>query len=615
MDKFDYRDVPINTSPATPTERQIRLLTIYSATVCTLKTFTLAQKPKYEALSYCWGPKASGHLISINEQPFMVQPNLFGALHRLQRAGRPREMWIDAICIDQSSVNERNFTVPFMSDIYANAYWGVVAWIGEEGPDTELVQPFVEHLTDGFNPRKDTYRLPPLNDPGYRALYHFLLTTWSSRVWIVQEVVMAPRRMKLKVMRGRHVLEMKNIALAMSVIYKYNLEPKLGFQYPPRFATLWAEKIQHKDKPALLNIVTRNWLTYASDSRDKIYGLAGLDEEFKRKHIKIDYAETNTVEAVFTDFARRCLLEYGNLEILGALSSATDKHLSTVPSWVPDWTDWKAQTFLFMSAEPDAEGRGLRHFTAAGEDSTACNPTFLGNDENMLQLKGCIIDTIIDIGPVLENSGRAQDALQFLWESEFVAQVQSEYTIVENKRNYGETIVNITSKKTYAQTGEPLLQAYYATLTMDSLHSRHIHRRFDSFRRSRRLRKAYYNYHALTHIIRKNSDIPLFLSINTNNMRLSLAMNHEVNVAMSVSLNRQLVRTSKHGYLGMVTARAREGDKVVLLKGARVPLIIRPTKDGEQAGQRFHMIGDGYFHGIMSGEVWKGENCEELVFV
>jgi hypothetical protein len=95
----------------------------------------------------------------------------------------------------------------------------------------------------------------------------------------------------------------------------------------------------------------------------------------------------------------------------------------TIPSWVPDWTDWRAQTLLFMSAEPDAEGRSLRHFTAAGEDSTTCNPTFFGNDKDMLQLEGYIIDTVLDTGLVLENSWRPQDALNFLLDSELVAQV------------------------------------------------------------------------------------------------------------------------------------------------------------------------------------------------
>jgi hypothetical protein len=54
-------------------------------------------------------------------------------------------------------------------------------------------------------------------------------------------------------------------------------------------------------------------------------------------------------------------------------------------------------------------------------------------------------------------------------------------------------------------------------------------------------------------------------------------------LAMLVSVNRRLVRTSKHGYLGRVTATGQGDGKVALLRGARVSFIIRQLNmNGEQ---------------------------------
>jgi hypothetical protein len=292
-------------------------------------------------------------------------------------------MWIDAVCIDQSNMSERSKTVNFMGAIYSSATGGMVAWFGEEGHDTHLVGPFISSLIEGFEKleaaekkwtalfsRKrdhigNLYGIPALDNPGWRALYNMLLTPWSSRVWIVQEVAMAPRDPEIRVLRGSHVFSMQRIALAMSTIYKYQLQREIKFTYPARFATLWGERISRKQEPTMLDVVQRNWLTYATDPRDKIYGLAGLAEDIK---ITIDY-ETKTAKDVFTDFARCIITEHRSLAILGALSSTSANRSAQLSSWVPDWTAWTPHTFLLISPNPDAEGREFTHFNAAGRDS------------------------------------------------------------------------------------------------------------------------------------------------------------------------------------------------------------------------------------------------------
>lgn len=115
---------------------QIRLLTIEPASnaqdpICiTLRTVRQPSKHKYVALSYTWG-RPSSHLpdnwddplvtkaILVNGKVFAVRCNLFSALQTIRHTGDSRcAWWIDAICINQENVGERNREVTRMGEIY-----------------------------------------------------------------------------------------------------------------------------------------------------------------------------------------------------------------------------------------------------------------------------------------------------------------------------------------------------------------------------------------------------------------------------------------------------------------------------------------------------------------
>ncbi|KAH9208075.1 heterokaryon incompatibility protein-domain-containing protein, partial [Leptodontidium sp. 2 PMI_412] len=87
-------------------------------------------KPEYEALSYVWGKPKVTESISLNGQPFNITTNLFLALRRLRHEDKPRLLWIDAICIDQSNTQERQQQVSRMKEIYSCAS-KVTVWMGE----------------------------------------------------------------------------------------------------------------------------------------------------------------------------------------------------------------------------------------------------------------------------------------------------------------------------------------------------------------------------------------------------------------------------------------------------------------------------------------------------
>jgi hypothetical protein len=66
----------------------------------------------------------------------MVPKNLGRALRRLRYRDRQRRLWMDSVCIDQQSVEEKNVQVAMMGRIFATAR-RVVVWLGEEDGDTD----------------------------------------------------------------------------------------------------------------------------------------------------------------------------------------------------------------------------------------------------------------------------------------------------------------------------------------------------------------------------------------------------------------------------------------------------------------------------------------------
>lgn len=119
-----------------PAGRVIRVVTIQPAAKqnaplrCTLEETCLDKDPiAYEALSYVWGSSGSNDSIICDGQTLKVTTNCLAAMRSLRRRKVPRKLWIDAICIDQTSIPERNSQVKLMGDVYALSQ-RVLIWLG-----------------------------------------------------------------------------------------------------------------------------------------------------------------------------------------------------------------------------------------------------------------------------------------------------------------------------------------------------------------------------------------------------------------------------------------------------------------------------------------------------
>ncbi|KAH9216660.1 heterokaryon incompatibility protein-domain-containing protein, partial [Leptodontidium sp. 2 PMI_412] len=179
---------------------EIRLLCLQprlnsNSVKCTLQKARLSLLPHYVALSYMWGPKEEQKNITLNGFTCPIRSNLWHALLHLRLETGTRFIWADAICIDQSSIEERNHQVAQMWRIYSQAEM-VIAWLGVPGTMSEQAIRTICHYGESSHPSITS----PLNqnamwDRG--SLLDFLLALcrreYWSRLWIVQEILMAKK--------------------------------------------------------------------------------------------------------------------------------------------------------------------------------------------------------------------------------------------------------------------------------------------------------------------------------------------------------------------------------------------------------------------------------------
>ncbi len=166
----------------------------------------------YEALSYVWGDANDRETSFLNGVLFKVTRNLYSALRHLRYADRSRTLWIDAICINQGNVLERNHQVASMGSIYENCR-RVILWLGDADHETDLAVSFIHSACEkprragiSFGTQVFKQRLwarnlnfaasqglfDPNNVPCWAAVCRLLRREWWNRAWIFQEFVSSP---------------------------------------------------------------------------------------------------------------------------------------------------------------------------------------------------------------------------------------------------------------------------------------------------------------------------------------------------------------------------------------------------------------------------------------
>jgi hypothetical protein len=163
---------------------------------CKLSGAKLEPQLQYEALSYEWGPVLPECQILLNGHSFNIRQNLWNALRYLRNENEERVLWIDALCINQGDVAERNHQVAQMGRIYSCST-RCIAWVGtEDDPNTIGINSNIELAMNFIKDRQPDTNISWVEDLGpndkmeHESFSRLCLRRYWSRLWIIQEILL-----------------------------------------------------------------------------------------------------------------------------------------------------------------------------------------------------------------------------------------------------------------------------------------------------------------------------------------------------------------------------------------------------------------------------------------
>ncbi|KAL8816680.1 MAG: hypothetical protein Q9223_004347 [Gallowayella weberi] len=343
----------------TPLEpQQIRILTLQpgifeseiTVNLCPV-TLNTNELPIYEALSYTWGsPHLTCHVLVDSEHDrrmLSITENLHTALRHLRHPKQPRDIWADAVCINQSDVRERNQQVARMADIY-EAAMKVLVWLGPEADgSTMAIENLVTlaskikvdwtHYTitaarvgDGGSEWLDLERHAPFDDETWVSIVQLLNRPWFTRLWIWQEVFLAVKG--AEVVCGFTSMTWEDFRKAILCLWRRRKPDRIQ-RLHGTLSRAW-QISNMNDQPSLRTVLRRTKDAQCSDQRDRIYGVLNLVKEQERLGIQPDYGKS--VYEVFRDLMTVSIFEYGDLTLLTCCELQDERN--SMPSWVPNWS-------------------------------------------------------------------------------------------------------------------------------------------------------------------------------------------------------------------------------------------------------------------------------------
>ncbi|KAK4465092.1 heterokaryon incompatibility protein 6,OR allele [Cladorrhinum samala] len=653
----------------------IRILRIFDGTgledplTCGLETFHLNQLPPYEALSYCWGDQKEKHEIILDGSKFEVATNLHSALLRLRLHDKPRLLWVDALCINQNDIPERNSQVSLMRDIYRQAEC-VLIWLG--GPvmvdDKELWA--IPHLLEAQEKNLKRTDLPirhgtkdwvkyvmssdwatngDLGDRRWNAIIRGLVSLlqrpWFLRTWIIQEAALAKHSV---VVCGSHYVDWepfcRAVGYAIDLDYFASTSPEIYSALRNIERARRRLAVGQFQRP--LDLLAGFRIFQATDPRDKLFGVLGLLDPADLKVLQLKRADYDMeVRDVYTQAAIDCMALEGNLDVLslgGKFSRSADGSTRTLPSWVPDWTFHQERVKplhpRFLST------LSFGNYQQMAPQSAACDSRAsfsVSADRSVLTLSGYVYDSIAAVSDVLARDyydpqeghplTPARDK-EYEW-SGFDPEVEEAVRVLAQ----WESLCGVPASAPYPFTSQqPAQEVFFQTVHANCYPSGSVSQtraRFELWY------KPFLELRSITAAIGEidgfagNESMSDWQKIGAGTKwmgkvvyktakfgfkyALATRPSRVQHNATMVGLGRVMFKTGK-GYVGLTERNVKAGDKVALVKGGRMPIVVREAVndggDGDDQSE-WEILGDAYVHGIMGGEGWDEARCVEMRIV
>lgn len=582
---------------------------------CSMRHVSLSDNPCYEALSYCWGDPNRNAQIICNNYQLPITKNLLSALRHLRQRSTLTTIWIDAICINQDDIHERNAQVRLMRYIYYNSQRTLV-WLGGESDNSTAAMKLVQKLArtsektsnvadkcPSWNHGVDN--IPPLYSATRRAFSALLKRPWFFRAWIVQEVAVCK---DAHVICGQDMISWNDLRNAIS----YVLDVGIFFMFPEDATyqiLMIAETRQqftHGIKPRLLSLLLQNRSFLAFDPRDMVFALWALADSADVKSLDVEPDYNLSAEQVYRSLAVSILKTTKDLSLFNAPRVLENSKTTGLPSWVPDWSTSDACVpFGFLGPI------GLRSFDASelfmsyqAAGSSTSSPKF-NDDKHLLGLEGIKIDRIEAVGDVFHA--------QYNESGSHMSQLFHQSREIINLLVSWQRVAASHSKKRYI-TGETRLDAYWQTLCAGYMPEGYQKTRKDFYRWNKFLHPFNLILKIFGHLFPRSEkenwyNLTFFLMFRLGEFLSGVPPSKIPQIGFPPQMicrnYRRIARTGK-GYIGLTPRYTQSGDWIAIFKGGKMPLVIRP------GGRNWQLIGESYVHGIMKGEVWDEEKCETL---
>ncbi|KAH7310708.1 heterokaryon incompatibility protein-domain-containing protein [Stachybotrys elegans] len=386
----------------------------------------------YWALSYVWGDPLERKMILLNGTSFTVTLNLYQALHRLvqepQHVVDGAKLWVDAICINQCDLAERESEVARMGDIYSLAC-GVDVWLGLPPSDyAQPLQAWQEHYARDGDKGPEGLLCTDVSAAG--AIIHTIVRLsfepYWERVWVIQELALASLQsiffygdVKLSLYEMYSMIRFAGMygnwdghyASGDSIKISYSLSAQASLRRASELVTraivpsttgLTSTKERLDplvDCRELLSLVAGG---KATDLRDKAYGIRALLPSGVSDRILPDYSMAK--EAVWSKFSRAIIEKAENLNILASTKMEVSDAL---PSWV-----------LNLDSIRDGSFRDCR---ASGSIKAQFK---FSDDSTLIHCQGLLVDRVTSVGATVKMDTQMRqgttvkfDFPHILWQS------------------------------------------------------------------------------------------------------------------------------------------------------------------------------------------------------
>ncbi|KAG6365473.1 hypothetical protein INS49_007084 [Diaporthe citri] len=481
-----------------------------------------------------------------------IGENLKDALVKLREMDFARIIWIDAICINQDDIKERNHQVHIMQTIYSKAA-EVIVWLGPGSWEADKAMELIEQCNlNGIE------KLLDHEEDSLIGLSDIFMRSWWKRIWIVQEVVAAR---DLVIHCGTRRVPWHFVAKICREIRRkeFSQNAKSQILRSSGYRNFTALNDFRRERMSLAKCLQYTRDYEATDMRDKLYALLGVASDISPEDIVPDY--TKSTRTVFLDLVHFLATRRRSLDIISAgrhLRPSTTPARSQLqpgdktPSWLADW-------HVSQGLRPlDSEGMDKASYCASrGANAVVRMDAF----PMALEVEGVLVDKIDFFGEAITSS--AQDSLPTLRRWQYIAGLQDLHLVSGSR--FG--VVTPPDFWTTIVAGKN----YMATWVKN----RH------ATEESEALEYATQSYVA--------GDLP-------PEMWESQYLAHAITRAV---MGRRFFTTAKKR-MGLGVPDIQLEDRVVVIKGCSVPLILRDM------GEHMVIVGETYVSGIMDGEVIKG---------